>query len=506
MSSQSSISNPVNPVQDNALCSGIENRNSKLGNLFSIVVFFVLSALLFWLVLSPGGASAARRAESKWSAVTKLDTYLAGKDWQGTNAEFAELIRTAQAASNLQPGNIEYRHWLNVYRWRLVSSYTDPATGQVVIPKEALAGISRLSSEFLAGLNRCPTFGQSWSMAGQLIYFVIAPAGQSISELSANRSASDSQIASSGMNDQAGLQKLASKEDMGSQPAAAEKQTSLNHPVHPVNPVYTSSQSPISNIGKSLILTGFRLAPCDATVCFVAGLLDVAESQTPGNSQSSSNSQSASLGMDDQAGLQKIASKEDIGSQPAAAEQQTSLNNPANPVKNSPSPISNSTPGLTYFSRCIQLNASFYPDCAGVYLGIDRPDLAVALAGQEIGFLTRAAAMLAESDAHSALAGEARAKVTELLELKALDPGASAGTLASLAAVYAKDGKTNEAVELYTRALALDYGNIGWRLNLARLLAATGKTEEAIREAKIVLRLKPGYAPAKKMIEDAAIK
>lgn len=222
-----------------------------------------------------------------------------------------------------------------------------------------------------------------------------------------------------------------------------------------------------------MIRTGYRLAPCDATVCFVNGILDVVEYQENGDRDRSVDEQVV-------------------------------------PVPDSESSIVNrqsETPGLFFFSRAIELNGRFFAEAAKVYLSrLDRPDLAVALAGNEIGFLNQVATMLSESDAHTALADQARAKVAELLEQKAAAPDAAAGTLASLAAVYAKDGKTAEAIDLYRRALTLDYGNIGWRLNLARLLAQSGDSETALHEAKIILRLKPGYAPAKRIIEEASVK
>ncbi|KKL21893.1 hypothetical protein LCGC14_2440870, partial [marine sediment metagenome] len=45
----------------------------------------------------------------------------------------------------------------------------------------------------------------------------------------------------------------------------------------------------------------------------------------------------------------------------------------------------------------------------------------------------------------------------------------------------------------------------GWRIRLARLLAAAGQIEDAIHEARICLRLRPQMAEARKLIEDLSV-
>ncbi len=83
--------------------------------------------------------------------------------------------------------------------------------------------------------------------------------------------------------------------------------------------------------------------------------------------------------------------------------------------------------------------------------------------------------------------------------MRTSDPPAWA--LAGLAAIYARDGQVSEAIHRYKQALALEYGRVTWRCNLARLLAETGATAEAIREAERCLRVQPEYAPAKRLID-----
>ncbi|MCJ7674310.1 MAG: hypothetical protein MUO33_04050, partial [Sedimentisphaerales bacterium] len=60
--------------------------------------------------------------------------------------------------------------------------------------------------------------------------------------------------------------------------------------------------------------------------------------------------------------------------------------------------------------------------------------------------------------------------------------------------------------DYYRRALALDYGQVYWRFSLARLLAEANRIDEAIREARICLRLRPEFEAAKKLIADLSVR
>ncbi len=75
----------------------------------------------------------------------------------------------------------------------------------------------------------------------------------------------------------------------------------------------------------------------------------------------------------------------------------------------------------------------------------------------------------------------------------------------SLANIYTTEDAYTEAIDCYRRALVLDYGQVGWRFQLARLLAKTDQIPEAIHEAKICLRLRPQYTAAEKLIADLSV-
>jgi tetratricopeptide (TPR) repeat protein len=141
-----------------------------------------------------------------------------------------------------------------------------------------------------------------------------------------------------------------------------------------------------------------------------------------------------------------------------------------------------------------------------VYINrVERPDLAVAIAGDITYRLSYVANALADMEEHKDIVEKAQARVVELLKEICSGPDASASALASLANVYRRENDNEAAIEHYRRALALDYGQVQWRLSRARLLADTDKIPEAIQEARICLRLRPQFEAATRLIEQLSI-
>ncbi len=407
----------------NSKCSVPSIRHSPIPALVSLVI----AIILLYLALSLHGAWSARNAEKAYAAARKSANYLEELDWAGSTALYADLLRNAQKASELQPANIEYRHWLNVWRWRSMSRFTDDA-GNVILPAQAMPHVHRLVTEFAEGLKVCPTYGQSWTVAGQLLYFILEP--QSVI------------------------------------PSEAKGPVQIGN-----------RESEIGNsIGASMIRTGYQLAPCDATVCFVNGILEVEE--------------------------YKKTDRYQLAADNVSDPQNHVLSN----VEGSTLNTSKNELGFSFFERTIELDSRFFKQIAVIYLSIDRPDLAVRLASDDIWRLNALARQMANFQQHTDLAAAARDRIVELLHARAESEDVKPWTLASLAGVYVQDSRLDEAVALYTRALIYDYGNINWRLSLARCLADLGNTELAIHQCRICLRLNPSYKPAKKLIEQLSIK
>ena len=340
---------------------------------FSMVGLSVLMVTTGVWIWSLNGANNARLAESHWADVVRIEERLAEAGWVGTNDAYAELISNAAAASDYEPQNVKYRHWLNVYRWRSISRVRDSQTGEVAVTPLTAEFTEQIVSEFHQARLACPTFGATYCVAGQLELFV------------------------------------------------------LNQP-----------------IGAEHIRTGYALAPCDSTACFIAGLLDVREGKADES--------------------------------------------------------------LEKFRRAVALDRGLFREVADVYLSLaERPDLAVALAEEDPGRLLTVARRMDDLGIDSDVAAEARSKATSLLKTICDESDAPAWTLASMADLCRRDENYESAIGYYRRALDRDYGQVHWRLALARLLASENKASEAIHEARVCLRLRPQMDAAKRLIAELSV-
>lgn len=328
-----------------------------------------VSGIWVWALI---GANNFRIAEAYWKKVLVIEKDLVEKNWQGTDGEYTDLISHAAIASDYQPENIEYRHWLNVYRWRSISRVTDIDTGTGAISENSISSVRDIVDEFHKARMLCPTFGATYCILGQLEKFILGDPG-----------------------------------------------------------------------GAERIRKGFRLAPCDPTVCFVAGYLDVVEGRS-----------------------------EDC---------------------------------IEKFKRAVQLDGSLFKDVVGIYINhLSRPYLAISTAGDDIGRLSHVANVL-EDMQYNDLMEQTWEKIKDLLRANCSQPDAPASAFASLANIYRKQQDNEAAIEYYRRALALNYGQVHWRFTLAKLLAKMERIPEAVHETRICLRLRPQFKAAEKFIADLSV-
>lgn len=191
------------------------------------------------------------------------------------------------------------------------------------------------------------------------------------------------------------------------------------------------------DVGEENIRRGFRLAPCDPISCIAAGYLDIAEGRS-----------------DDC--VQK-------------------------------------------FERAVELDETLFKPVVRIYVDrLSRPHLAISAAGDDIDRLRHVVGVLEEMQ-YKDLAEQTLEKITDKLEAKCSLADASAGEIALLGQIHARQGNNEAAIECYRRALELDYGRVEWRLELAGLLARMDKALEAMREARICLRLRPGLKAAEEL-------
>ncbi len=137
----------------------------------------VISVVVIGLFLGWGyvlhDAHRAWQAEGHWRQALSLKEHLMDTEWQGSDDEFVKLLTHTAAASDYQPSNIHYRHWLNVFRWRTISRLQDPHTGDTLYLPETVALADQIVSEMHAGRPLCPTFGATYCVAGQIEKWVL---------------------------------------------------------------------------------------------------------------------------------------------------------------------------------------------------------------------------------------------------------------------------------------------------------------------------------------------
>jgi tetratricopeptide (TPR) repeat protein len=123
-------------------------------------------------------ADRARAGAAHWRQALAGERGLAERQWQGSDEEYQYLLRHSQKAAACQPGNILYRHWLDVYRWRAISRTVDPNTGEIVLPGESWEFAARIADDLSQARMLCPTFGVTWCVLGQLERHVLGQAEQ----------------------------------------------------------------------------------------------------------------------------------------------------------------------------------------------------------------------------------------------------------------------------------------------------------------------------------------
>ncbi len=157
------------------------------------------------------------------------------------------------------------------------------------------------------------------------------------------------------------------------------------------------------------------------------------------------------------------------------------------------------------FSRSLKLGGDYFRSMAEAYVQANRPDLAIELAKDDLWRLVTIAEMLTGNGQDAtAFAGMRAQAITRLRELSR-NSDTTPEQLAALAGLLQREKDWPAAIELYRRALSLDYGQVNWRLQLAKSLAEAGQADEAMSEAHICLRLRPEMAGAKQLIADVSV-
>jgi O-antigen ligase/cytochrome c-type biogenesis protein CcmH/NrfG len=149
-------------------------------------------------------------------------------------------------------------------------------------------------------------------------------------------------------------------------------------------------------------------------------------------------------------------------------------------------------------TRAVLLKPSYFGEVIQIYLNVlGKPDLARELAGdnyQRLELLAHASARVPELAEFSQEVGIA---AVASLRRRAATSTATATELVALARVEMQDGQHETALDLYRRAVNLEYGQVEWRLEFARALADTEKLADALSEVEVCLRLQAENPAAK---------
>jgi O-antigen ligase/tetratricopeptide (TPR) repeat protein len=314
-------------------------------------------------------AYAAFLGERWWAAVLAVESRIDRAPDQATDDDYRDLLYAAEQAAKSDPANMNYRYWLNSYRWDSISRTIDPDTGQIMLHPDELPNVAQIADDLAAVRRICPTFGPPYALEGQLRLLVLG------------------------------------------EPRGAE-----------------------------LIRKGVGLARYDAPTCLAAGELAVREGR-----------------LDE-----------------------------AEPL----------------LSRAVALAPGYFREVVDIYLlDAKRPDLARELAGDDYRRLEELARACAAIPEYADLASELRDAATASLRRRASAADVMPHELVSLARADRARGERDVAIELYRRAVAQDYRQVDWRLELARLLAESNQLDEAIHEVQVCLRLRPHYTPAVQLMD-----
>jgi O-antigen ligase/tetratricopeptide (TPR) repeat protein len=152
-------------------------------------------------------------------------------------------------------------------------------------------------------------------------------------------------------------------------------------------------------------------------------------------------------------------------------------------------------------NRSVELDPRLLSGVMSFYLHeLKKPQLALGAARGNINAMAALVNRLEQENIYPDVLASAKKELDVLYESEAAKPGASPSILARAAGVERQAKRYDKAIDLYRRALAQDYGDVGTRLELAQTLLAMGKNEEARHEAQICLRHQPHFGPAEEIL------
>lgn len=151
-----------------------------------------------------------------------------------------------------------------------------------------------------------------------------------------------------------------------------------------------------------------------------------------------------------------------------------------------------------YARKCCKMNVGFSWALTALYVRVlHRPDMAAQIFNDNPGALGQLTGELSD---HPDLLQATRRRILELANEGVKADPKDAGAWALLGRSESELGNKDRAIDDFRNALELDYGNVQWRMTLARLLQDTGQKDDAVQEVEICLRVQPQNEQAKALL------
>jgi tetratricopeptide (TPR) repeat protein len=154
--------------------SRTDNISIKSVRIGAIILLVLTTAGAIWSI---NESQKARVAEDWWKKASVIEKKLVADNMQGSDDDFERLIAYGTKAIEAQPDNVEYRYWLNVWRWWEAGRQIDPDIGG--LSNEGMEKTYGIVADLKEARFLCPTFGPVYCLMGQLQKFVLfEPVGE----------------------------------------------------------------------------------------------------------------------------------------------------------------------------------------------------------------------------------------------------------------------------------------------------------------------------------------
>ena len=157
------------------------------------------------------------------------------------------------------------------------------------------------------------------------------------------------------------------------------------------------------------------------------------------------------------------------------------------------------------FRQYLATGGSFTALAEIVVTELHRPEFAYGLAQGNAENLVALADLLKKDQTQTALVTRIESEAFQLAKEQCASPNADPDSLARLADQCAAHNDLHSAIDLYRRAVAMNYNRTDWHFALGQLLAQAGQVDEAMREFHVCLRLDSTMAQARQRIGELSV-